>query len=104
MKVNSAELKTRLGHYLRSVERSGVPLEVTVRNQPVAILAPHGGGDWSGGAADAALPVLALRRLGLIVEPAASRGKPPVLPPPAVAGDGRGNVVTVESSRKERDW
>jgi prevent-host-death family protein len=106
MKVSSVELKTRLGHYLRVVERGGAPVEISVRNHPVAMLVPYG--EWEPAADTNASTgrrlVHTLQGLGLKVESASVRGQPPVLAEPVVAGDGRVDVVTVAEMRGDRDW
>lgn len=106
MKVSSVELKTRLGHYLRTVERSGVPVEICVRNHPVAILMPHGAGGAgapSGSVDEEVGRMLALKQSGLAVESAPVRGAPPKFEP-VVADDGRTDVDTVASMRAGRSW
>jgi len=105
MKVSSVELKTRLGHYLKTVERSGIPVEVCVRDQPVAFLIPHRSGDpFAGKGSDESIrSALALERSGLGVEPAKADGAAPQFEP-VRAADGRTDVSTVEAMRTGRDW
>lgn len=106
MKVNSVELKTRLGHYLREIERGGVPVEVSVRNRPVAMLVPCGEWELSEetNTSEGRRLVHALEGLGMKVEPTSVRGPAPDLGEPVVAGDGRTDVVSVAEMGGERDW
>jgi len=106
MKVSSVELKTRLGHYLREVELSGQSIEVCVRDRPVAILMALetvSVAEGEGKGNDAIRERLALERVGMSVEPSSVRGLPPDIRP-ALAGDGRSDIPTVETMRAERDW
>jgi len=106
MKVSSVELKTRLGHYLREIEHGGAPVEVSVRNRPVAMLVPCG--EWEPSEKTSASKgwrlVHALEGLGLKVEPAAMRGRAPDLEDPVPAGDGSVDIVSVAEMRAEQDW
>lgn len=106
MKVSSVELKTRLGHYLREIERGGSTVEVSVRNRPVAMLVPCGAWEPSEDKkpSEGWRLVHALEKLGLKVEPASVRGRVPELEEPVGAGDGRVDVTTVAKMRGERDW
>lgn len=106
MRVSSVELKTRLGHYLREVERGAEPIEISVRNRPVARLVSVG--EWEPSAANQTgaghrlLQALAGR--GLKVEAASMAGQLAELADPVVAGDGREDMVTVAEMRGKRDW
>lgn len=105
MKVSSVELKTRLGHYLHTVEHSGESVEVCIRGRVVATLSPYGS------LAAQTLPEVgqalvlnrALERSGMRVDPATHTGPAPeVRPQPA--GDGRRDINTVALMRQARDW
>jgi len=101
MKVNSAELKTHLGRYLRTVEQDRVTLEVRLRDRTVAYMIPSSdAGKAVASAGD--LPLHELKRVGMKMD-VPIRGKAS-LEPPLLAGDQREDVVTVERMRQERDW
>lgn len=102
VKVNSADLKTHLGRYLRSVEQESATWEICIRDRTVAYLIPASPSE----VASANLPhspLLALNRAGMKIEMATrfSRGD---LAEPVVAGDGRQDVVTVDEMRRGREW
>jgi len=105
MEVSSVELKTRLGHYLRTVEQTGEAIDVSVRGRAVATLLPHPSTTKQSTPEGDATTALnqALQRSGLKVE-AAQRpvGKGTINP--YRAGDGREDIVTVEAMRGSRDW
>jgi len=107
MKVSSVELKTRLGHYLHTVEHSGEPVEVCIRGRVVATLVPYGSGSLDSqtppGARQAVLMNRALERSGMRVDPATHTGSAPEVHPQP-AGDGRRDINTVEHMRKAREW
>lgn len=105
MRISSVELKTRLGHYLRTVEQTGELIEVCVRGRSVAALHPHESAltrrDTAG--RDASAMNRALEGSGLRVEPARqSGGDVEIRPLPA--GDGRTDINTVEVMREAKDW
>ena len=106
MRVKSAELKTRLSHYLHLVHETGEEIEVCIREKPVAYLTrtkEHSMND----AEDSRIRELeaAFRSAGLTLDapvsflPAEGR-----LPKPQIAGDGRADLDTVEEMRRQHDW
>lgn len=103
MKVNSAELKTNLGRYLRTVEQDLTTLEVRVRDRTVAYLIPaNPAGQPPGSSTDASL--LQLKTVGINIDSAPSVRRKGDLAPPVLAGDRREDVITVDQMRQERDW
>ncbi len=102
MKVNSAELKTHLGKYLRAVEQDAATLEVCVRERTVAYLVPAQQGSRSGAAED--FPLLALKQAGMKIRMPAAASHGTSLPLPVLAGDGQVDVVSTDEMRKGRDW
>lgn len=105
MKVSSVELKTRLGHYLRAVEQTGEPVEISVRGRLIAALLPYESARAGENATgrDAAAMNRMLEQSGLRVEPA-SRPTDEVEIRPLPAGDGQRDINTVEAMRQTRDW
>lgn len=101
MVVNSAELKTHLGRYLRTVEQDAVTLEVRVRDRTVAYMVPAKAAESLDKGVHAEL---ALKRLGIEVDGGSRPRKLCPLPEPVLAGDGRDDVVTVAAMREGRDW
>jgi antitoxin (DNA-binding transcriptional repressor) of toxin-antitoxin stability system len=105
VKVKTAELKTHLSHYLRLVQTSEEPIEVCVREQPVAYLCKA---EPTSMKATHTQELAQLQRrlaavgLTLVTENAAGSPLPEIKTLPA--GDGRTDIVTVESMRAERDW
>jgi len=99
MKVKVSELKTHLSRYLKDLEEKGM-IEVCLREEPVAYLVP------AGTTPQTTQKALAdkVRAAGLRLH-APSREQRESTPPVAgIAGDGRTDVSTVESMRKERDY
>ncbi len=99
MKVKVSELKTHLSRYLKDLEENGM-IEVCLREEPVAYLVS------AGAAPQTTRKDLAdkVRAAGLRLH-APSREQRPSTPPVAgIAGDGRTDVSTVESMRKERNY
>jgi antitoxin (DNA-binding transcriptional repressor) of toxin-antitoxin stability system len=107
MKVKSAELKAKLALYLRKIRESGEPIEVLLRDEPIAYLTPIGHRSTLLAPREAAeLHELrsAFADVGLTLSlEDAKVGDLPKLAP-VVAGDGRKDIVTVESMRAEKDW
>lgn len=104
MKVNSAELKTHLGRYLRAVEQDRATLEVRLRDRTVAFLIPACDAGQSLENTSGGLPAYELKRAGMRMDSTVPfRGKTR-LAQPILAGDQREDVVTVERMRQERDW
>jgi len=105
MRVSSVELKTRLGHYLHTVEQTGEAIDICIRGRAVATLSPHGSLEAKGppGARPGMVMNRALERSGMRVEPASCTGSALGIHPQP-AGDGRSDIHTVELMRKARDW
>jgi len=106
MKVQSAELKTRLGYYLRTVEQNGACLEVCVRDRTVAYLIPsiNAALPPSEYLKDGALLSFALEQSGLNVQRATNTAGALEMAEPVLAGDGREDLITVETMKQSRDW
>ncbi len=105
MKVKVGELKTHLSRYLRELQRDRNPIEVCVREKPVAYLTPADPHP-SHGEPDAAMRALQeqLQSAGLRWNATGATGKMDFKPNPLPAGDGRKDVHTVEAMRSERNW
>ncbi|MDA1273383.1 MAG: hypothetical protein O2960_04930 [Verrucomicrobia bacterium] len=107
MKVKSAELKAKLSLYLRILRESGEPIEILLRDEPVAYLTPIGHRSAllaPGKAAELHALKNAFADVGLTLSlEDAHVGTLPKLTP-VTAGDGRKDIVTVESMRAEKDW
>lgn len=105
MRVKTAELKTRLSHYVRQVNASGEPIEVCVREQPVAYLCPLKPATQPA-TEPAAIQELRERLAAVGLELRST--PPPTVPLPVIdptpAGDGRTNLSTVTALRAEKDW
>ena len=104
MRVKIASLKANLSRYVRQVQRTGEPVEVCVREDAVAYLAPAGPAAPDAEAARAAGALRArLRAAGLRLV-----GEPVGTPLPAItaatAGDRRTDRATVAELRAERGW
>jgi antitoxin (DNA-binding transcriptional repressor) of toxin-antitoxin stability system len=108
VKVKSAELKAKLPQYLRRLRETGEPIEVLLRDEPVAYLTPIGNQSKLLAPAEAAeLHELknAFADVGLTLSLEDGHvGALPKLTTPVTAGDGRDDIVTVESMRSEKDW
>ncbi len=103
VKVNSAELKTHLGRYLRTVEQDLTTFEVRVRDRTVAYLIPaKSPGQPTGSPTNPAL--LELGAVGIKIDSTLPLRQEGSLPGPVLAGDRREDVVTTDEMRKERDW
>jgi prevent-host-death family protein len=102
MRVKVGELKTHLSKYLREIRETGEPIEVCVREEPVAWLTPaRGGRDQT----ERERLAERIRQSGLVWTNAAH--PPPkgrFLPEPVVAPDGRVDIDTVAQMRSEKDW
>jgi len=105
MEISSVELKTRLGHYLRTVEQTGEAIDVSVRGRAVATLLPHSSATKQSAREGDATTALnqALQRGGLRVE-AARRPPQKATVKPHRAGDGRDDIDTVEAMRSSKNW
>ncbi len=105
VRVKTAELKSRLSHYLRLVRKSGESVEVCVREEPVAMLAPirpPGRTEAEARALDDLRQRLEAAGLGLVAEEIRAVPLPTVTASPA--GDGRADLRTVAAVRSEREW
>ena len=105
MKVKVADLKANLSRHLLHVSQTGETLEVCVRENPVAYLAPVGGGRASAAEIKTADALRErLHAAGLVLaEPASTRKAPPPIHA-SVAEDGRTDVATVAVLRTAKDW
>lgn len=99
MKIKTGELKTHLSHYLKKVRENGERLEVCVREETVAYLIPAQ--RQSNPHDDGLLDKLSHTGLSLAHS---DHRKPHRLPSPLPAKDGRTDIPTVETIRKEKDW
>ncbi len=99
MKVKVSELKTHLSRYLKHLDKDG-PIEVCLREETVAYLVPAGAQSQTT-QKDLEERV---RAAGLRLHTASRGHSQDVLPVPGVAGDGRKDISTVESMRRERDY
>jgi len=106
MKVKIGELKTHLSRYLRQLAEDGEPIEVCVREEPVAWLT-------RARAAAAAVDlqpheqvVRGLERSGLRLSAAPRAVAPPCdfSPTPTPAGDRRTDSSTVTDMRARKDY
>ncbi|HUF62064.1 MAG TPA: type II toxin-antitoxin system prevent-host-death family antitoxin [Verrucomicrobiales bacterium] len=108
MRVESAELKARLSYYLRKLRENGEPIEVLIRDEPVAVLTSIDSRSSTRDPRETEeLRELAnaFSAVGLTLAPGnARRGALPELTPPATAGDGREDVVSVAALRGEKEW
>jgi antitoxin (DNA-binding transcriptional repressor) of toxin-antitoxin stability system len=106
VKVKVADLKAHLSQHLRQLRETGNPIEVCVRENPVAYLtrAEAGVPDVAGARAAEELR-LRLRAAGLTLVAAGAAGKRglPRLKA-SIAGDGRTNLATVTALRAAKDW
>ncbi len=103
VKVNSSELKTHLGQYLRSVERDSTTLEICIRDRTVAYLVPANQTVRLSSVAQDS-PLLALKQAGMLLQ-SPQGGHPSIpLPAPVLAGDGREDASSTDSMRAGRDW
>jgi prevent-host-death family protein len=101
MKVKVGQLKAHLSKYLREVQETGEPIEVCVREKPVAYLTPI---------SDVAADELQERKVleeklklrGIkVVQWGQNRGP---LPKPGKPGDGKTIENTIVAMREEKDW
>ncbi|MGC9449937.1 MAG: type II toxin-antitoxin system Phd/YefM family antitoxin [Oceanipulchritudo sp.] len=102
MRVKVGQLKARLSEYLRQVEATGEPVEVCVRETPVAWLTPIQKGSEARTGGDT-VEVERLRTMGLSVRTSKvpkGNWKPTVGRP----GDGRRVENTVVEMRESKDW
>ena len=103
MRVKVGQLKTHFSKYLRRLKESREPIEVCLRDQPVAYLVPYDADDR--GAGDARLLQQRLAAVGLSLADAAGVVLSPAAftPAPAPPGDGRQGVDTVREMRESKD-
>jgi prevent-host-death family protein len=101
MKVKVGQLKAHLSKYLKSVQETGEPIEVCVREKGVAYLAPLPGRESAGSPVDKQLEAR-LNSAGLrVTQWGTSTDFQPI---PAQAGDGKTLPNTIVALREERDW
>jgi antitoxin (DNA-binding transcriptional repressor) of toxin-antitoxin stability system len=105
MKVKIGELKTHLSKYLRQMQESREPIEVCMREEPVAYLAPlvekAPGAEQSRALQQARLAEVGLslaNGCGAVVRPREFE------PAPSPPGDGRRGVDTVREMRESKDY
>ena len=99
MKVNISDLKIHLSRYLKNLDEDE-PIEVCLREEPIAYLVSAGSNSRRSGKALADK----VRSAGLIPHATSREYSPKAHPVPGLAGDGRTDVSTVESMRRERDY
>lgn len=101
MKVKVGQLKAHLSKYLKSVEETGEPIEVCVREKGVAYLTPLPGKNEADLNRDKQLEAR-LQAVGLCVTQwGCSSG---FEPKPGKPGDGKKIANTILALRGERDW
>ncbi len=98
--MNVGELKANLSRVLREMRASGEKIEVCVREETVAYLAPVGA---SIPHSPEEIARAQLSAAGLRVQPPACSGKAPI-PTVNLAGDARRDISTIEVLREEKDW
>ena len=102
MRVKVGQLKARLSEYLRQVEATQEPVEVCVRETPVAWLTPIRKGSEARSGGDS-VEVEQLRSLGLKVR-LSKVPKGTWKPTAGQPGDGRCVENTVVEIRESKDW
>ena len=104
MKVKVADLKANLSGYLRTLRKTGTPIEVCLREERIAYLtaAPP---DPAGAPEAGALNLqFRLREAGLRWTPPPGPPAPRATPAPRMAGDGRTDISTIQQMRREKAW
>lgn len=105
MKVKVGELKTHLSKYLRQMKESNEPIEVCLREEPVAYLTPAKGGLAAHLDEQAALQRdLAEAGLVLVRHGAPAAAPDSFVPAPVQAGDQRTDLDTVRQMREEKPY
>ena len=99
MKVKVSQLKTHFSRYLKNLEEAG-QIEVCLREEPVAYLTAV---TTKASSKEEDL-VDKVAAVGLVLHRASRRPSRLRIPPPTVAGDGRADLITVESMRANRDY
>jgi antitoxin (DNA-binding transcriptional repressor) of toxin-antitoxin stability system len=101
MRVKIADLKTNLSRYVQSLRDGGDPIEVCVRDQPVAYLtaAPGEAVDRRQQLAEAEQR---LARRGVVIRQRVTNSRRVYLP--GAADDGLSLTNSVVVMRAERDW
>lgn len=104
MKVKVAELKAHLSKYLRRVRESDEPVEIYLREEPVAYLVSKPGKRADG--ESAALLKEGLRQVGLALAGDRREAASPAefQPRPRPPGDKREVANSVVSMRREKDY
>ena len=102
MRVNVGQFKAKLSRYLRYVQEKREPLEVCVREKPVAYLTPIRHEPTTEPGMDPNL-VDRLRASGLTVVPP-KRPKGDWVPRPGKAQAGKSAPNSVVAMRAEKDW
>lgn len=101
MRVKIAELKTHLSKYVQSVRQGGGPIEVCVRDQPVAYLSSAGVSERLISHEQDEL----VRRLGRRGLHLRQLGKVSTISlSPVEPGDGRKFKNTIVAMRSEKNW
>ncbi len=107
MKVKSAELKANLSRYLKTVRETKEPIEILIREEPVAYLTPiEQKSDIESSEEMKKLLHLkqALAKDGIILSlndiPTGAKSTPE----PVVAHDGRTDMNSIQELRAEKDW
>lgn len=105
MKVKVGELKTHFSKYLRQLQESREPIEVCMREEPVAYLTPLAEGDPRADQAQAMLQSR-LAEVGLSLSNGVGAVANPreFKPVPSPPGDGRDGVNTVREMRESKDY
>lgn len=105
MKVKIGELKAHFSRYVRDLQKHGEPIEVCVREKPVAYLTTAEQPAHDGfGHAELTRMVRQFEAAGLRWFPAPAGSLANFKAAPVTAGDDRADVKTVERMRAERDW
>ncbi|MCC5847285.1 MAG: type II toxin-antitoxin system prevent-host-death family antitoxin [Verrucomicrobia bacterium] len=103
MKVKVGQLKAHLSQYLREMEASGEPIEVCVRERPVAYLTPIMEKDNHAESGPPPELVKSLAANGIRIVQWGGEDDD-FVPTPRPAGDGKQIENSVVAMREEKDW
>ena len=101
MKIKVGQLKTHLSRYLRELEAGGEPIQVCVREEPVAYLVSvrHQSSEGRPGSRELQSK---LERVGLIWNGEGELSE--FHPVPSLAEDGKKDVASIPAIRSQRGW
>lgn len=105
MRIKVADLKANLSRHLRNLRKSGEPIEVCVREEPVAYLTSTSGEppDPKASRLEGEL-VEKLKAAGLVLVTRGPAQPTPIPIKTSRAGDGRTDLATVKAMRAAKDW